>query len=124
MGYANICFMKSGTAFTNWLQDELNKRGLIQADLSRMTGMTTAGISNMFTRQKVPKPENLQAIARAFKYTPEFVFRVAGLLPKETPTDEELEFLFSQLLPDDQEEVKEFIRMKLNRRGGTNARCD
>jgi transcriptional regulator with XRE-family HTH domain len=105
-------------SFGSWLQSEMNKKHLSQADVARLTGMTTGGVSFLINETRKPSPDTLNAIAHAFKYPPEFVFRIAGLLPKETPTDEELEFLFSQLQPDEQDEIKEIVRMKLNRRGG------
>ena len=104
--------------FYMWLQDEMNRRGLSQADLSRMTGLTTAGVSLMFTNKKAPRPETLNAIARAFEYPPEFVFRLAGLLPEEAPTDEELIYLYDKLTPDERSEIKAIIRIKLSKPQG------
>ena len=109
--------------FTNWLQEEMSIRGMSQADLARKTGLTTAGVSLMFTNKKAPRPETLRAIARAFDFPPEFVFRMAGLLPAESPTDEELVYLYDQLTPDEQSEIKAIIRIKLTKnQGETNAK--
>ena len=61
----------------------MNKANLSQADLARITGLSTGAISNLINQVRSPSPEALNKISKALKLSPENVFRVAGLLPPE-----------------------------------------
>jgi transcriptional regulator with XRE-family HTH domain len=101
------------TEFSNWLNDELRERDWSQAGLSRATGLTTAAISKIMSGERGLGKKSANSIARAFKMSPEVVYRIAGLLPPKsdsTPTLEEANFLLQQLDEDDQRTVIYLIR--------------
>ena len=81
--------MSTDTNFSGWLQEELKKRGMSQADLSRKSGLSTAAVSRIMGGSRGVGAEACTAIARALKLPPETVFRQAGLLPwePEEPVD-------------------------------------
>lgn len=67
--------------FSEWLNEERNKRGWTQNELARRAGMTSSGVSQVITRRTFPGPEFCRGVARALGVPPERVFRKAGLLP-------------------------------------------
>lgn len=102
--------------FSDWLSKELKKREWNQSDLARRAGVTRGGISNLLNNVRNPGPEILEGIAKALDYPPTVVFRKAGLLPKEeeyNPTNEELLHLYNQLDENEQEEIRKWIRFKV-----------
>lgn len=106
--------------FADWLVQEMNKRGWSQADLANAAGLNRQVISTYVNRQRSkPDSEVLTALARALRLPPEVVFRHAGLLPPVSPDTEyreELLYLFSELPPDEQEEIIELLRFKKERK--------
>ena len=79
--------MFSNQDFIEWLQSEMDKRDWTQSDLARASGLSRAVINKLLNRKTHPNPHTLQAIARAFKMPIESVYRIAGLLPKETENE-------------------------------------
>jgi transcriptional regulator with XRE-family HTH domain len=107
------------TTFNTWLIGELKKRDWSQSDLARESNTARATISNLLNEARNPGVDLLKAIAIALHYPPEFVFRMAGLLPPErkgNPTDDELLHLFDQLNEGDQKEILEWVRFKAEKR--------
>lgn len=80
--------------FPDWLQSELNKRDWSQADLAHTAGISRAVVNKLLGRKTFPKPDTLQAIARAFKMPVETIYRAAGLLPQES----ELEMFAAEII--------------------------
>lgn len=111
------------TEFTDWLQNELDKRGWAQIELTRRGGISSGAVSNLMSGDRNPGPEICNAIARALKIPPETVFRAAGLLPERPETDpltEEAEYLLSQLPEEKRQQAINFIRF-LAREGDNGA---
>jgi transcriptional regulator with XRE-family HTH domain len=79
--------MSTDTDFPGWLQAELKRQGMSQADLARESGLSTAAISRIMGGSRGVGAEACNAIAKALNLPPETVFRRAGLLPEETETD-------------------------------------
>lgn len=67
--------------FGAWLQEELNKRKMSQADLSRASGLTTAAVAYLINGRRNAGEDACSKLAHALKLPPETVFRAAGLLP-------------------------------------------
>jgi len=63
------------------LQKALDERGLSQADLCRMTGLTTAGVSKYLTGQTKPTLEKAQIIAESLDMS---LDELTGWKPKAT----------------------------------------
>jgi transcriptional regulator with XRE-family HTH domain len=66
--------------FTDWLSDEMHKRGWSQAELAREAEITKGALSHIFSGTRKPGVLMLKSIARAFNLPEEHVFRVAGIL--------------------------------------------
>ncbi len=98
--------------FSDWLLYEMNKRGWRQSDLARAARLNRQVISSYINRRREkPDEDILIAIAKAFGYPPETVFRAAGLLPPVPPMDglkERILHLFDQLPPEQQEQLADF----------------
>jgi transcriptional regulator with XRE-family HTH domain len=98
---------------TQWLVEEVNKRGWSFRELGRRAGLSSGAISKVITGVSLPGWEFCRRVARAFNVPPEKVFRLAGLLPpepRETTNMREITHLFSQLSPEDQERFIAFVR--------------
>lgn len=105
--------------FVDWLNIEMGKNRISQAELAKRADLSQAIINKVIRGERMPGTEFCTKIARAFKYPPEFVFRIAGLLPKEPASDAmiaELDFLVRQLPTDQQNELIEIARAKGKRR--------
>lgn len=72
-----------------WLQAELQRRKLTQAQAAVYAGVGQATISDMMNRGHVPKVETLFRLADYFGTSRETVLRLAGHLPP-APTEAEL----------------------------------
>ena len=53
--------------FTDWVQNELNKRNWSRADLARRSGITQTHISRIMNQMRKPGTDALINIARAFQ---------------------------------------------------------
>jgi transcriptional regulator with XRE-family HTH domain len=77
--------------FSEWLQAEMNKRGLSQSDLARAADLNRAVINKLLNGKSHPQPATLEAISRALKLPIETTYRAAGLLPANSSSDDTLE---------------------------------
>ena len=104
----------------NWLLQERRKRRWSQAELARRAGVSRPTISNYESgKTQNPNPDVIQAIARILEIPTEDAFRAAGLLPlkpEHTPANAQLDYIFSQLSPDDQAVVLDIVQVFLNHR--------
>lgn len=76
------------------LVKELQKRGWSQRELSRRSGISPTQISHVISEQANPGSDFCLAIARALRYSPEEIMRLAGLLPSlPAPVAEEKEIM-------------------------------
>lgn len=110
----------SNIDFSDWLIGELESRGWSQSDLARAAGINPSSISHLVNRTRFPGNEMCRAIAKAFGYPPDAVFRAAGLLPASKDMDEETEkmmHLFEQMTPEDQEMLIGMAQVFIDRRG-------
>lgn len=77
--------------FSEWLQNEMNKRGWSQSDLARAADLNRAVINKLLNGKSHPQPATLEAISRALKIPIEITYRAAGLLPVSTDNDDTIE---------------------------------
>lgn len=83
--------MRDTTEFVQWLQEQLDTRGWLPADLAKEAKIAKATLSNLFQGNRGIGPEVAKKIARALGHDPEFVMQKAGILPKDKDsTDIEL----------------------------------
>lgn len=105
--------------FSSWLIEQMQIKNWSQSDLARASGLTRQTIS-YYLSDKSTKPDEaaLTKIAHAFKISPIAVFRKAGLLPEggEQASFEDWQHLLNQLMPDEREEMREIMQMKIERR--------
>ena len=102
--------------FSEFIQQELVKRGWSQADLARRSGMTTGGVSMLLNQTRKPSTDTLNIIAQVFNYSREEVYRIAGLLsavPESSAQKEELLHLFDQLPEKEKKDLLKYIRINL-----------
>ena len=99
--------------FSEWLREEMKRRGLNQSDLARAANVTRAAINGIMTGARGPGQDLCNAIAQAFSMPPEEVFRKAGLLPPshdKSPLTKEADFLMSTMSEAKQKQAVEYIR--------------
>ncbi len=115
----NNAKMLSMENFGDWLVEELEKRGWSQSDLVKTAGISRGTLSNIISGTRGVGSDSLVAIAEALKISPITIFRKAGLLPSG-PADEvkfeDWKYLLNKLPPAEQEEVRQIIEMKIDRR--------
>lgn len=105
--------------FGDWLRDELAKRDMTQAELSRASGITTAGVAYLISGKRNPGQDSCVKIAHALRLPEETVFRAAGLLKPRQELDERrgrFETLLSDLSDDDVDDLYALALSKLERR--------
>jgi transcriptional regulator with XRE-family HTH domain len=104
--------------FSEWLLEEMGRKNMSQQSLAQKSGITPAQISRVISGQRGLGEKSLTAIARALNISPITIFRKAGLLPEggDKVKFEDWEYLLSKLTPDEQEEIKQFMELKIERR--------
>jgi transcriptional regulator with XRE-family HTH domain len=102
--------------FTEWIEKSLTERNWRPADLARAAGIPDATLSRILSGQRNPGPDVCLAVAQAFKEPPEKVFRLAGLLPPLSTSDnstiQELIDLVRNMTPEDQREVLKYAKYR------------
>ena len=108
--------------FVSWLKQEFEKRNWAIRAAARRIGVSHPTISDIVTLQKQPSYETCLAIANAFNKPPEWVLRLAGLLPKVVPLNfdfEEWRYVLANISDTDRAELMEIARGKLERANET-----
>jgi transcriptional regulator with XRE-family HTH domain len=104
--------------FGTWLLFELEKRGLNQSDLSKLSGLSRGTLSNLVNGTRGFGPDSLAAIARALKLPAEEVFRAAGILPQVKEKSAQIskfDHLLETLSAEDIEDLYAVARAKVER---------
>lgn len=104
------------TKFQKWLKRELKERDMIQAELARRANVSRASITKLLSENRTPSYDMCQGIADAFEIPVENVYRAADLLPPVHPEDAiitEMLHLFEQLNMEGKEDVRDYMRMKI-----------
>ena len=99
--------------FRTWLQEELDQRGWIQADLAAASNMSPSLISKIMRGDRGLGFDSATAIARALRIPTETLLRNAGIIQKLTdidPDEREFLYLYHQLDPDDQAQALAFMK--------------
>ena len=107
--------------FTEWLLEEMGRKNMSQQSLAQKSGITPAQVSRIISGQRGLGEKSLKAIAHALNISPITIFRKAGLLPEgsDNAVSEDWNHLLGQLMPDEQEEIREIAQMKIERRQKT-----
>jgi len=93
-----------------WLIVEMNTRGWSNSELARRSDVVQSTVSLVLSGKSRPGDDLCTGIARAFRITPEEVFRRAGLLPpllasENDPTITRVVEYLRRLSPIDRAEV-------------------
>lgn len=102
--------------FIQWLNGEIARRGWTLRELSRRSGLSCSTVSRVLSGTARPGWEFCAKAARALGVETEHLFRLAGLLPsrsEDTAALSEMNALFSQLTPEDQQRFLIFLRAYL-----------
>ena len=84
--------------FGEWLQKEMDARGLGVRELARMAEIGPGTISRILTETRGPGPDGCQKLARVLKIPETVVFEQAGMLnPPRGSTDITLRELYELL---------------------------
>lgn len=108
--------------FVVWLEDILITKNLTASELAKRAHIDKGIISRVLNRERKPSTETLAAIANALKIPTEEVFRKAGILPEKPEIDplmEDLLYTLSRLPQEDQDELLELAKFKLQRQSRT-----
>jgi len=106
--------------FSVWICAEIDKRGWKASDLARAANVSKGTISDILNERRRPGLDVCVAIARALKYPPEDVLRIAGLLPPDKGLGDlsirQLLEVARELTQEERAELLEIALLKLRRR--------
>ena len=106
--------------FSVWVHAEIDKRGWKASDLARAANVSKGTISDILNERRRPGLDVCVAIARALKYPPEDVLRIAGLLPPGRDLGDlsirQLLEVARELTEEERAELLEIALLKLRRR--------
>lgn len=105
--------------FLEWLDAEEKIRGYTDYEIAKRGSFSHSALSRVRTEGIPPGWAICVKIADVLKVSPITVFRKAGLLPVDGGENASLEdwsYLINQLPPDEQEEVREIVELKIERR--------
>lgn len=108
-------------SFPDWLRLEREKRGWSQAQLGEYSGLGRSIINKLESASQHPTLYNAICLSDALGIAPESILRAAKLLPPRKDNNvgvqmEDIDFLLKQLTPDEQEEIRQIIELKIERR--------
>jgi transcriptional regulator with XRE-family HTH domain len=103
--------------FIQWLDEQEQNRGWSDYRLAKEAGVNPSVLSKARSGV-IPKWDACIAIAQALRVSPITVFRAAGLLPEggDEASFTDYQYLLSQLTTEEQEEIRQIMEMKIERR--------
>lgn len=106
--------------FSEWLMVELENRGWSRSEAARRGGISPSMFDKVINGYAKPGIKFLDGIATAFEMSPIAIYRKAGKFPDNGNGDqvklEDWQYLLSQMTADEQEEIRQIIEMKIERR--------
>ncbi len=110
-----------GIAFADWLEGEMGRRRISQAELARRGGISQAAVSLVLKRKRQAGRDLCYAVAAAFEMDEEEVMRLAGLLPKRRkpePIEEHITREVQKLNRRRQEMVRDYVALQRQAQAG------
>lgn len=100
-------YLMTSISFPDWVVNELHKREMTPADLSRKGGISESALSKMLNGVRNPGIELLIGISKGLSMPRIEVFEAAGLLGDQVPQSKDITRLAHRInmLPDNQREV-------------------
>ena len=114
-----FCMKLAPKESITWLKHEMESRNLGVRETAIRVGVSHPTISDIITNGKQPSFETTLALAKAFDKSSIYLLRLFGLLPPEreyVPLLDDWNAIFSELMPEEQEELIEIARLKIDRR--------
>jgi transcriptional regulator with XRE-family HTH domain len=117
----SVRLFSMGNDFAAWTKSEIEARGWTQAELAKRGGFSTAALSHILNRERLPGVEICRGIAKAFGMKDIQVLEIAGLAtdsssPKFSLGVEAIAAMLNDLPEEDQEEIRAIVRVKWERR--------
>ena len=110
--------------FTEWIEQELARRGWKPSDLAREAGLDQGTLSNVLSGARGPGVAFCSRVAEALQLPVETVLGRAGLISltdESTEAARELGYLFDRLSPEDQQRALVIVRALLHAGSATQA---
>lgn len=107
----------------NWLTLELDRRRLSIRELARQADISHALVSKVLAGKMPPSADFCLKVARALGESPDWLLRLAGLLPPaanvpdDDPLVRELLEIVRRLSPEDRREILQFARFRYSEKG-------
>lgn len=106
--------------FSEWLQEELDKRGWEPVELARASGVSKAAISDALNQKRPTGVSVCRRIAKAFNYPEDVVMRAAGVMTgahvEDSVSLKQLLEIARQLTDEERAELTYIALGKLDRR--------
>lgn len=106
--------------FSEWLVAELEDRGWSRSEAARRGGISPSMFDKVINGYAKPGAKFLDGIATAFGMSPIVLYRKAGIFPENGNSDqvkfEDWQYLISQMTTDEQDEIRQIIELKIERR--------
>jgi len=104
-------------SFAEWIDSELARRGWSRSEAARRGSISASMMDKVINGASQPGLVFMKGIARAFGISLVEVLERAGAYEK-SPTQAEWDDVFARLSPEDQQEMLEIARLKLQRQKG------
>ena len=101
-----------------WVGDEMNARGWNRSELARRAHVSRGTISNILNGMRGIGVDVAEKLANAFDVPPSLVMKKAGIIAErvsESDEKEEIFGLFTQLSPEERDEIRDLMKFKLER---------
>jgi transcriptional regulator with XRE-family HTH domain len=108
--------MVDDVLFSEWLNEQLQRKHMTQADLAKASGLAPSTIYKLVnSKTKQPYPSSCKAIADAFGISRETVLQAAriSLSEPEFPEQHDLNMIVAQLVDLGRQEILAFAKVKL-----------
>jgi transcriptional regulator with XRE-family HTH domain len=110
-----------GNDFASWLKGKIDDRGWTQAELAKRGGFSTAALSHILNRERLPGVDICRGIAKAFGMSDIEVLEIAGLATDKdrtryNPIVEAAAAMLNDLSEEDQEDFRALVRSKWERK--------
>ena len=101
----------------SWLAEQLTVRGWSHSELARRAGVSQAAVSGTISGDRKAGCDFLIKVALALEISPEYLLRLADILPPSSPspddaTTQELIELARSLSPENREELLQYARFR------------
>ena len=101
-----------------FIEDELSRSGMSQADLARKSGLDTGWISNLISGTKQLGLKSMVGLSKGLGVPTDIILRAAGLLPPvpaKTEQHEKLLYMFEQLNAKDRQTILDMMEFFLDK---------